>query len=111
MLSLSKEPTSDIRREIEILKRERIANTPKKDFPVGNKPVTSIKDMPNYDPDAYVMSLAFTIPTWIQSIEKASANTEIGKISRNAKMKLFYLLDELIGVSSKMLLDLEDKRK
>ncbi len=111
VLSLSKEPISDIRREIEMLKRERIANTPKKDFPVGNKPVSSIKDMPNYDPDAYVMSLAFTIPTWIQSIEKARANTEIEKISRNAKMKLFYLLDELIGVSSKMLLDLEDKRK
>lgn len=107
IIRLSKESISEIKLKLDIINRESIVKTPKKDIP-NSKPVMSIKDMPQYDPDAYIMSLAFTIPTWIQSIEKARTNSEMNRISNIAKNKLYNLLDELISASSKMLIDLEE---
>jgi hypothetical protein len=48
----------------------------------------SIKDMPAYDPDAEVASLALTIPSWVSSVLRAKSTTRISEISDTAKNKL-----------------------
>ncbi len=52
----------------------------------------SIKDMPEYDPDAEVSSLTLTIPSWISSLLRVCNVCDMNKVSAYAKKKL---LDEL----------------
>jgi len=55
----------------------------------------SIKDMPTYDPDAEILSLALTIPSWISSIDRTRATANFDEISVNARYKL---QEELYGL-------------
>ena len=48
----------------------------------------SIKDMPVFDPDAEIISLSLTIPSWISSIKRVQASSDISKVSANAKNRL-----------------------
>jgi len=48
----------------------------------------SIKDTPSYDPDASVSSLTYTIPSWVNAIEKAFINVDLSTISVKARYKL-----------------------
>lgn len=59
----------------------------------ANKP--SIKDMPEFDPDATCNELALTIPMWISSINRMKANTKVELVSTEAKGKLMRVLQEL----------------
>lgn len=55
----------------------------------------SIKDMPQYDPDSEVASLALTIPSWISSMKRVSNASDMSKVSNGAKTKLRNELDKL----------------
>lgn len=55
----------------------------------------SIKDMPQYDPDSEVASLALTIPSWISSMKRVSNVSDMSKVSDGAKSKLRNELDKL----------------
>ncbi len=55
----------------------------------------SIKDMPQYDPDSEVASLALTIPSWISSMKRVSNVSDMSKVSDVAKSKLRNELDKL----------------
>lgn len=55
----------------------------------------SIKDMPQYDPDSEVASLALTIPSWISSMKRVSNVSDMSKVSDGAKTKLRNELDKL----------------
>ncbi len=55
----------------------------------------SVKDMPEYDPDAEISSINFTIPTWVSSINRL-ISTDFNKITPKAKLKLINELDDLI---------------
>jgi len=47
----------------------------------------SIKDMPPYDPDAEVVGLTLTIPSWTSSIDRV-VRSDIDSVSETAKAKL-----------------------
>lgn len=55
----------------------------------------SIKDMPQYDPDAEIASLSLTIPSWISSMKRVCKVTDIKKVSDDAKNKLSKELENL----------------
>ena len=58
-------------------------------------PAGSIKEIPQYDPDAEVASLALTVPSWTDSVKRARKNTDFTKISEQARWRLVYELDQL----------------
>jgi len=72
---------------------------PKKHYsprqPIPAIPAGSVKDMPTYDPDAEISSLALTIPSWVSSINRTRSATNLGEISCNARCKLE---KELLGL-------------
>lgn len=55
----------------------------------------SVKDMPEYDPDAELVGLTLTIPSWEGSIERVIKTANLKKASRKAKDEL---LDSLNGL-------------
>lgn len=71
-------------------------------------PAVSVKDMPVYDPDVYVASLALTIPSWISNIKRTISNSNIDTISITAKQDLKEALDNLISISAVVKNLLED---
>ena len=77
---------------------ERKAKSRKKAVTTG-----SIKEMPDYDPDAAVASLALTIPSWVGSIQRAEANTDLTQISNRACGHLIAELDALILAAERLL--------
>lgn len=56
--------------------------------PPLSMPSGSIKDMPSYDPDAEISSLALTIPSWISSINRARAAAKLGNTTKRARVNL-----------------------
>ena len=77
---------------------------------IAEKPATSIKDMPKYDPDSHVMSLALTIPSWIKTMNKAKDNTNMRRLSPKARVLLLNSLDELVRTSLGIINQLEGKQ-
>ena len=108
VVSISKLSEKEIRNMAEYLLREQPdfksfsgsrkilskANNEKNDDAVPAK-APSIKDMPQYDPDSEVASLALTIPSWISSMKRVSNASDMGKVSDNAKARLRNELDRL----------------
>lgn len=68
----------------------------KKAMPPSNAPTGTIKDMPAYDPDSEVCSLALTIPSWVGSIMRVQSVSDFSSISESARAKLIYELDNLV---------------
>ena len=64
--------------------------------------------MPAFDPDAYVSSLALTIPSWISSIKRTAANSNVSELSLKARYDLVNALDDLIVLSTTIKNVLED---
>ena len=81
-------------------KKEKIA------VPVAVK--STVKDMPAYDPDAYVSSLSLTIPSWINNIKRAAENSDVNMLSLKARYNLVRALDDLISLSTTIKNILED---
>lgn len=70
-----------------------------------------IKQMPEFDPDAMITSLSFTIPTWIASIKKAVSNSDLTDISENARKQLQTQLIDLERNVSEILKKLKGDKK
>lgn len=64
--------------------------------PTFTTPTGTIKDMPAYDPDGEVCSLALTIPSWVGSIKRVQSVSDFSSISESARAKLIYELDNLL---------------
>lgn len=77
-------------------------NKPKGSLTVEGIPKITIKQMPQYDPDAELASLTLTIPSWNSSIERVLRVTEITKCTEKAKEKLLSTLIELKKTADKM---------
>lgn len=60
----------------------------KKEPPVLPPSDGSIKDMPAFDPDAEIVSLSLTIPSWVSSIKRVQASSDFSQVSSNAKNRL-----------------------
>lgn len=105
LLELSRLSPADIRRVSADLSEESFAYSdtrsiiPKREKePRRNYPTLleiSVKNMPEYDPDAEILSLVFTIPSWISSIERTHSATNFTEISGDARHRLDYELNRL----------------
>ena len=69
--------------------------------PEPHKP--SVKDMPEFDPDANYIKLALTIPSWVNIIIKTKDSTDVEIVSPRAKQKLTNVLTELQSISTELL--------
>lgn len=59
------------------------------------EPLPPIKEIPEYDPDAEIASLALTIPSWISSIERTKNTADFSKTTKPARTKLLGSLSSL----------------
>ena len=85
------------RRPTYIKFRAELEETRRKDtIQVTTPPTGTIKDMPAYDPDSEVCSLALTVPSWIGSINRTQSMSDFSKVSESAGAKLIYELDRLV---------------
>ncbi len=57
----------------------------------------SVKDTPPYDPDASLSSLAFTMPSWAGSIQRALQASDIKQISNGLKERLTQSVSTLLN--------------
>ena len=72
--------------------RSIIENEPKEE----SKPhQPSVKDMPEHNPDAPVIQLCLTVPSWITSVQKATEPATIANASDKAKQQLLEILNKL----------------
>ncbi len=75
------------------------------------KPKPSVKDMPTYDPDVEVSSLALTIPSWRSSIDRVHNHENLKDISSIARDQLTNELHRLAKTIDDLLLAIKEKRK
>ena len=71
--------------------------------------VSSVKDMPDFDPDASVVELSLTIPTWRSSIERLNKNTDFDNVSEEAKNRLIKALVSLEMAISDLITSAEEE--
>lgn len=119
MADLTKEELQRINRKIEMNPREfmqyrtsRNSNETGKfeAIPTQELMGPSVKDMPEYDPDAEIKSLALTIPSWQSSIERAKRNTDFSQVSEEAKSNLKTKLHSLSMTIVHTWMEMEDKK-
>ena len=71
---------------------------------------TTIKDMPVFDPDAEINSLALTIPSWISSIDRTQSAAQFPLLTIKGKKQLEHQLYQLQKAIQIMLHALEEVR-
>lgn len=59
---------------------------------LDNRIIPEIKQMPKYDPDGYVSSLALTIPSWSDTIKRVRERSNMKEVSLGAAKKLIFQL-------------------
>lgn len=69
----------------------------------------SIKDMPQYDPDAEATGLALTVPTWTSSVDRVITKTNFETVSDSAKDKLEKVMAGLIEKTEELLTLIREK--
>lgn len=75
--------------------RDEIGSGKKAGLKVETIPEVTVKQMPEYDPDAELASLSFTVPSWVSSMERVIRITDLSKCSNQAKSKA---LDTLLNL-------------
>lgn len=71
----------------------------------------SVKNMPVFDPDAEINSLALTIPSWVQLLNRTRSTEKLSLITEEGRTNLKNKLRHLISVASKLDSALEVKLK
>ena len=67
-----------------------------------------IKEMPEYDPNAELVSLSFTIPSWIESLDRVLSLSKYKTATKDVKNKVKKELHNLEFSIGTMLLALEE---
>lgn len=62
----------------------------------------SVKDMPKFDPDAEINSLALTVPSWVQSLNRTRSTARISLTTDEGRRRLCEALHQLINTADKM---------
>lgn len=70
----------------------------------------SVKDMPEFDPDAEINSLALTIPSWVQSLKRIRSTVKMPLITDEGRQHLRDELHRLISTASRLDSTLEVKK-
>ncbi len=68
----------------------------------------SVKEMPEYDPDAEISGLTLTVPSWISSINRARAATDLNGTTASARLKLEQELLKLKETVDSILADMKE---
>ena len=76
--------------------------------PGDSQAAPSVKDMPEFDPDAEISSLTLTIPSWQSSIERTKNTADLTSVSPQAKGNLVRALNELSNTIADLLVEMED---
>lgn len=80
----------------------------------GNEPIKnnapSVKDMPQYDPDAEINSLTLTIPSWKSSIERTKSHADLNAISPEARKRVLQALFDLRTAVSDMMITIQEEK-
>jgi len=63
----------------------------------------SVKDMPDFDPDAEITGLILTIPSWSSSINRIKKESNLEIVSMDARQKLREALGHLLETINEML--------
>ena len=69
----------------------------------GGKARKSVKDVPAYDPDAQVTGLLYTMPSWMDCLERVGLGTDFGAISTNSYHRLQRTLTELKSLAEEIM--------
>jgi hypothetical protein len=69
-----------------------------------------IKQMPKYNPDAEVISLTLTVPSWESSINRVLTTAKFAEVSDGAKKNLAAELRELKAVADKILVAIGEEK-
>ena len=75
---------------------------------VANEKKYKIKEMPEYDPNAELVSLSFTIPSWIESLDRVLSLSKYKTATKDVKNKVKKELHNLEFSIGTMLLALEE---
>ena len=62
----------------------------------------SVKDMPEFDPDAEINSLSLTIPSWTRSLKRIRSTAKIPLTTENGRQKLRKELRRLISEANRI---------
>ena len=62
-------------------------------------PRASVKDNPTYDPDAQINALTYTIPSWVNMVERTFSALDFKKITPHARERLAGELTKLTDVA------------
>ena len=57
--------------------------------------ITSIKNMPAYDPDAIINEILLTVPSWKNELDRLIKNDDLTGTSKEARQKLINVLSDL----------------
>ena len=87
---------------IDVLRKDQASATEVPPVEIPPVHVKSIKDMPAYDPDAEVASLALTIPSWRSSIDRTRNGANMHSVSGKAKAHLLQELTSLRNAVDQM---------
>ena len=68
----------------------------------------SIKNMPEFDPDAEVTELTLTIPSWVSSINRTQSHANLNIVSDSARNKLINVLCSLIDKAEDLLASIKE---
>lgn len=119
VLELSRLSPSDIRRVNADLAEDDFAYSDTRNIVPRRKkakksdspqlPEISVKNMPKYDPDAEILSLVFTIPSWISSIERTRSTANFAEVSGDARHRLEDELEQLRSIIDTMLLAVKEE--
>ena len=90
---------SNIEAKEEASNRYKVPRTAIQELPRRKEPYkemgATIKDMPVYDPDAELIGMALTIPSWVSSLERLEQKMKLDDVSPKAKLRLIRELTTL----------------
>ena len=72
-------------------------------------PRAGIKEIPAFDPDAEISSLALTIPSWISTMKRTEASAKLELISHDAQQRIIQQLSDLCSSSEHLLTMIKEK--
>ena len=99
--SREKTPVSRIISEQKALrKKPERRGRPKRNL--AEPPRSSVKDTPQYDPDAQVNGLTYTIPSWTRMVDRVSTNTNFYEVSSASRNNLITELKKIIVAADNM---------
>ena len=72
------------------------------------EPNIAIKDMPVYDPDAEIITLSLTIPSWVSSMNRVRISSQLSCCSSSASLQLKDSLIKLISATSQLIASIKE---